>query len=615
MASEGSLTTKQSSNSASLNKGVFTKTNFNVHLISAVNDVMDMPDMGPELSLISTLNDLNQIGDNNNLTITSETEPELSLQTTNTSANALEVSSEINYVDEREMNTSDMGPELSSTNVAGRGRKRICKTNKCYIDYISDDDYSAFIDHDGTGLESDEWVGEGSDNTSEGDDDITTKKRKDSRKKSKTVFAEKETVSDAGLRKVRVNKKKERSVKKSTGQEYEQKNGKLIAAKSVQPNPCSGKKCGNNCENVTMEKRKQIFDHFWKLSIDRRKDWLVSLTQKQNVKRKRASTNKRGYTFKYHINEGEGRRVVCLQFLAATLNISSKSIYYTVANSEWGCAKEDLRGKLIPTNKTKTETMEDVKNFIKGLPAVPSHYCRQDSSRVYLPQEFKNVSKLYGMYKTRCENALIDFISEKLFRKVFTEEFNIGFHVPKKDKCVKCLKFENIDINDPEIVKEKTNHDIEKTESYNRFSAHKNIHKSDSSTLCVSFDLEKVLNTPHGDSMLFYYSRKLAVYNLCFYENGTRKVFCFYWDESNGRRGANEIGSILNKYIKSVDERGNIKNLLLYCDSCPGQNRNKIVLSMIHCTLQECKNLNTVQLNFLLTGHTYMPVDSVHAVI
>jgi hypothetical protein len=36
---------------------------------------------------------------------------------------------------------------------------------------------------------------------------------------------------------------------------------------------------------------------------------------------------------------------------------------------------------------------------------------------------------------------------------------------------------------------------------------------------------------------------------------------------------------------------------------------------MLHTTLQTCVNIQTIQLNFLLTGHTYMPVDSVHAVI
>lgn len=85
-------------------------------------------------------------------------------------------------------------------------------------------------------------------------------------------------------------------------------------------------------------------------------------------------------------------------------------------------------------------------------------------------------------------------------------------------------------MSDPAKAKEKSEHETGKNERF--FQAHKNIHKKDPNTLCVSFDLEKVLNTPHG-SMLLYYSCKLAVYNLCFYENGTRKVFCYDWDESN----------------------------------------------------------------------------------
>lgn len=36
---------------------------------------------------------------------------------------------------------------------------------------------------------------------------------------------------------------------------------------------------------------------------------------------------------------------------------------------------------------------------------------------------------------------------------------------------------------------------------------------------------------------------------------------------------------------------------------------------MIHATLQNCSFIETIQINFLLSGHTYMPVDSVHAVI
>lgn len=67
--------------------------------------------------------------------------------------------------------------------------------------------------------------------------------------------------------------------------------------------------------------------------------------------------------------------------------------------------------------------------------------------------------------------------------------------------------------------------------------------------------------------------------------------------------------------IFNQSPRENITRLLLYYDCCPGQNCNRIVLTMLHSSLQEYKNIDNIQINFLLTGHTYMPVDTVHAII
>lgn len=127
--------------------------------------------------------------------------------------------------------------------------------------------------------------------------------------------------------------------------------------------------------------------------------------------------------------------------------------------------------------------------------------------------------------------------------------------------------------------------------------------------------MQKVLNTPHGDSMMLYYSRKLSVYNFTIYESSTRRGYCNVWTEIDANRGANEICTCLYNYIKKIDSCGLTRTLLLYCDSCYGQNKNKFVLSMIRYALSQCKNIKTIQINYLIPGHTYMPVDSVHATI
>ncbi|CAH2097188.1 unnamed protein product [Euphydryas editha] len=314
-------------------------------------------------------------------------------------------------------------------------------------------------------------------------------------------------------KKKRINKKKERSYLKQTGKEYITKTGKLVEAKSMKENPCKPETCPNKCHDILEERRKGIFDHYWSLSVERQRDWIVSHTKREKVKRKRTKDNiesRRKFTHSYFINEGEGQRPVCLGFFIKTLDIRQRFLHLVISTAEEGSSNPDKRG---------------------------------------------------------------------------------------------------------EYQEEKEKHLTDKVETYTRFQTHQYLRKNDNGVLCTTFDLQKVLHTPYGESMLLYYSRKIATYNLTFYESVTRNGFCFLWNEVAGKRGANEVCTILAKYIQMVDERESIKHLLLYCDSCPGQNRNKTVLTCIHKCLHKCKNIATIQINYLLPGHTFMPVDSMHSVI
>lgn len=263
--------------------------------------------------------------------------------------------------------------------------------------------------------------------------------------------------------------------------------------------------------------------------------------------------------------------------------------------------------------KYSDEDKAYAKAFIENLPAVPSRYCRKKSTCLYLPQEFKNATNLYRIYLKHCQDHSKLYLSEKVFIKIFNEDYNIRFHTPKKDKCVICTKAENTaELLSEKEIKDMSVHLEEKKASYKRFKVHQKLTSND--TLTVSFDLQKVLNTPHGESMLLYYSRKYAVYNCTFYESQTKIGHCYVWGESDGKWGGNEIATCIYKFLLEIDKRP-VKNVLLYCDSCPGQNKNKIVLTALHHFLQNAKNIEVVQINYLLPGHTYMPVDSMHAVI
>lgn len=248
------------------------------------------------------------------------------------------------------------------------------------------------------------------------------------------------------------------------------------------------------------------------------------------------------------------------------------------------------------------------------MPAVPSHYCRSSSNKKYITNDFQSLEHVYRVYVEDCKINNVLAVTSGVFKKRWNTEYNIGIHVPKKDKCTFCEAFKNMQNKSEEDRKNYQLH-IEEKEYTNKMFLKDQDRSGQNGFLCCSFDLQKVLNTPWGNSMLLFYSRKLAYYNLSIYESKTKAGHCYLWSEVDGKRGANEICSILYDYLKSIDDKGLFQEIALYCDSCPGQNKNHFMLAMLHHFLSSSKNIKYLTINYLLPGHTYMPVDSVHACI
>lgn len=493
--------------------------------------------------------------------------------------------------------------EDESNKVHNKKKRSVTSTfAKSCMDFYIDDEKQDF-----SSGSSDIWS-EKDNSSDESKDNDKTKKRKKSKTKNKKTD-EKEVVP-VKKRKTE-SKRKSRKNLKEKGLSYVTLSGKVKEARKLQENPCKEKKCFRKCHEITEERRRSIFDYFWALTDEKKRDWIVQCCRPTEIKRKKTKNiaSRRMTTYEYFINEGEGRRQVCQQFILKTLDISQTFVLYNISHAKEGLSSHESRTRTAP-DKYDEDTKLYARTYIETLPALPSHYSRKDSKKLYLPEQFRNTSNLYRLYVKNCQETSKTYISEKLFKNLFNE-YNLAFHVPKKDKCLFCTKNEN----NPNITtnEELKSHLLEKDATYKRFKIHQNI-KPDDTLIVASFDLQKVLATPCGESMMLYYSRKYAVYNFTVYESRTQNGYCYTWGESDGKRGSCEIATCLLRYLKEVDSKG-VKTLLLYCDNCAGQNKNKVILSMIKHFLKQSKNLQVVQLNYLLAGHTYMPVDSMHAVI
>ena len=86
------------------------------------------------------------------------------------------------------------------------------------------------------------------------------------------------------------------------------------------------------------------------------------------------------------------------------------------------------------------------------------------------------------------------------------------------------------------------------------------------------------------------------------------------WNEENGQRGPNEIGTILFMYLRDCVPQ-NVTNVVITSDSTVSQDCNRYVMDMLLLAAQVLPNIQTIEQKYLEPGHTEMEVDAMHSTI
>lgn len=136
---------------------------------------------------------------------------------------------------------------------------------------------------------------------------------------------------------------------------------------------------------------------------------------------------------------------------------------------------------------------------------------------------------------------------------------------------------------------------------------------SDNSITCFAFDLQQCLPTPHLQTSVSFYKRLYWTFNLSFHDLATNEATCYLWHETIANRGANEIASCIYKQILNLPD--NITTVILYSDTCGGQNKNSHVAAMFLYLLQVKPSIKEIHHKFLVPGHTHMECDADHSAI
>jgi hypothetical protein len=128
----------------------------------------------------------------------------------------------------------------------------------------------------------------------------------------------------------------------------------------------------------------------------------------------------------------------------------------------------------------------------------------------------------------------------------------------------------------------------------------KQLAKSKKSVYVATFDLEAVLSTPCSTVSQVYYKRKLNCYKLTVFSLSDKHGTCYIWDETHGQRGSSEIGTCVITRINSLPST--VEHVILYSDSCSGQNRNQYLFGGLLHTVNQHPHVKVIEQKFLETG-------------
>lgn len=406
-----------------------------------------------------------------------------------------------------------------------------------------------------------------------------------------------------------------------SGKEYISVRKKVVPAKRIKTVKDCQTKCMYKCQQlITEDERKHIFEHYYTLNEHGKRLFLLATSKQFSAERRRKNKNsdnsRRKKTFTYHFQIGSENIQVCKMFYLGTLAISQTPVYTAHSNKDIfsNIPKTPTQGKHIKY-KIPEEDVNFVKVHIDSFPTVESHYCRANTQRKYLEPSL-NIKKMYSLYTELCTASNKPPVKESFYRNIFCNEFNLHFHVPKKDRCDLCEEMK-IKLQEDNLLgaEQKTIFDRH-LEEKNASRIEKNRDRENRNTFLV-FDLQNVLSCPHAEVSNFYYKSKLNVYNLTALLSSTKQVYCALWNESLMGRSGNDIASALLKILEAVfKDNRDLTSLILWSDSCVPQNRNSLMSSAIALFMRRNPNIESIVMKFSTPGHSCnQEIDAVHSCI
>lgn len=437
------------------------------------------------------------------------------------------------------------------------------------------------------------------------EDHVFEEKRQNVKKK---IFQLKEKTSKKRLRNPDQWIRRKAAVLRARGEEYLSQRGKVMPKKEINSALLCKEKCRLHCsDKFLLEDRKAIFEKYYSLDINAKNSLLFKSINIKPVARHRANVKKeKTYSYTYSITFNRKTEMICRGALCSLYQISRKKIELMQRTLQKGnnAPTPDKRGQHTNRpHKIKEDVIACIMDHIKKFPSEESHYSRNRNCHKKYLSPLLNMTAMHKMYIEECENRKLDNsfkVTLSSYANIFSTKFNLSFGHPRSDTCSVCDSGQNTDLH--------TENFKAAFESQRRDREKPSMEKN---TCYITMDLQQTMPLPKLSTSKAFYLRQMWYYNFgihCVTASGT-KPFFMHWTEDVAKRGSIEIASCLFRFCQQLKEtHKNIDHLIIWSDSCAGQNKNFNVVSLYQLLILN-GTFKVIDHKFPEVGHSYLDSD------
>lgn len=426
-------------------------------------------------------------------------------------------------------------------------------------------------------------------------------------KNKQKVFPARDNTSRKRRRDPQCWKKNKAATLREKGEGYISYSGKVMPKKTPNLGILCNDKCPFHCnEKFSQQQREHIFFNLYKLDTNAKNAYLYNCISIMPVQRQRkdATTHKTS-SYTYMVKNDRENVRVCKTALTALFMVGRGKIDHLQKSLKAGniVPPPDCRGKhMNRPHRLAPHVSEYIESHIRTFPSELSHYSRNKNIHKEYLSPLLSIKKMYELYlaEVNRDDKPEDFkVAECTYRHIFSTKFNLSFGHPRSDTCSTC---ELGEVDESHVLSYRQAFDLQKSD---RESS-----KLKSDVAYVTVDLQQTMPLPKLSVSKAFYLRQMWFYNLGIHIVTNSKDYAqfFTWTENIACRGSNEVASSLLALIEFDQSLRNKSHLIIWSDSCSGQNKNSTMLFLYQYLILK-GYFKVIEHKFPEVGHSFLDSD------